>query len=62
MSLDPTWLQQQFPDIAGLRQIGQGGQKWVFAGTHPSNGQVVLKLFHPQSDPELRVAGGSRRP
>jgi eukaryotic-like serine/threonine-protein kinase len=52
MSLDPTWLQQQFPDITGLRPIGQGGQKWVFAGDHPSDGPVVLKLFHPQSDPE----------
>jgi serine/threonine protein kinase len=52
MSLDTAWLQQQFPAITGFRQIGQGGQKWVFAGVHPSDGQIVLKLFHPQSEPE----------
>jgi eukaryotic-like serine/threonine-protein kinase len=52
MSFDQVWLQQQFPDVTGLAQIGRGGQKWVFGGTHSTEGDVVLKLFHPAANPE----------
>lgn len=46
MPIDPVWLQQQFPKITGLRAIGLGGQKSVYEGHHPTNGDIVLKLFH----------------
>lgn len=52
MSFDIVWLQQQFQDVSGLSRIGQGGQKWVFGGTHSVEGPVVIKLFHPMTDPE----------
>jgi serine/threonine protein kinase len=49
MSVDVAWIQAQFPTISGLTQIGRGAQKWVFAGTHPADGDVVLKLFNPNA-------------
>lgn len=52
MSIDPVWLSSKFPDVSGLGRIGRGGQKWVFGGTHPADGEVVLKLFHPLADPQ----------
>lgn len=55
MNIDPTWLQQQFPDLSNLRRLGHGGQKLVFAGRHPTDGDVVLKLFHLTADPERVV-------
>lgn len=47
MTIDPIWLQQQFPDITISKALTPGGQKSVFAGTHVSDGDVVLKIFHP---------------
>ena len=52
MSFDQAWLNQRFPDLNGLNRIGRGGQKWVFGGTHATDGDVVLKLFHPMADPQ----------
>ncbi len=52
MSFDSFWLGQQFPDIAGLGPIGKGGQKFVFGGTHPVDGEVVVKVFLPNTDPD----------
>ena len=52
MSLDPAWLQTCFPQITGLTRIGRGGQKWVYGGTHATDGEIVLKLFHPLANPD----------
>jgi serine/threonine-protein kinase len=55
MSFDTAWMSSSFPDIVGLAQIGRGGQKSVYGGTHPSDGDIVLKLFHPHADPDRAV-------
>jgi serine/threonine protein kinase len=52
MMIDPAWLQQQFPDITSLRPLNPGGQKSVYAGVHPTDGNIVLKIFHPNTDPQ----------
>jgi eukaryotic-like serine/threonine-protein kinase len=52
MRIDPAWLRQQFPDITSLTALNPGGQKSVYAGTHPADGEVVLKIFHPNTEPE----------
>lgn len=52
MRIDPVWLRQQFPDLNSLTPLNPGGQKSVFAATHPTDGEVVLKIFHPNTDPE----------
>jgi serine/threonine-protein kinase len=46
-AVDLNWLQKQFPDLKNLSALNRGGQKLVFAGTHASYGEVVLKLIHP---------------
>ena len=50
--IDPNWLQQQFPALAGIAPLNVGGQKQVFAATHHTDGPVVLKLIHPRQDTE----------
>jgi serine/threonine-protein kinase len=50
MSTDAAWLQQTFPVLSNLTPLSQGGQKCVFSGTHPTQGNIVLKFFHPQTD------------
>src|SRR5688500_10803917 len=52
MSIDAAWLRQTFPTLANLTPLSGGGQKWVYSGTHPTDGEVVLKFFHPQTDPD----------
>jgi serine/threonine-protein kinase len=52
MSIDPAWLGTQFPDLTAIAPIGHGGQKVVFSATHPTDGEVVLKLINPTHDPE----------
>lgn len=52
MPIDQGWLQQQFPHLQDLRIIGVGGQKQVFAARHHEHGEIVLKLIHPNQDPE----------
>jgi hypothetical protein len=52
MMIDPAWLQQQFPDSTSLRPLNPGGQKSVYAGVHPTDGNIVLKIFHPNTDPQ----------
>jgi serine/threonine-protein kinase len=47
MSVDSAWLSQQFPQVSGLKELGRGGQKWVYTGTHPTEGEVVIKIFKP---------------
>jgi serine/threonine-protein kinase len=52
MRIDPLWLRQQFPDLSSLTPLNPGGQKSVYAGRHPVDGEVVLKIFHPNTEPE----------
>lgn len=52
MTFAADWLQQSFPQITGFAAIGRGGQKSVFSCRHETDGDVVLKLFHPTSDPQ----------
>ena len=52
MSIDAAWLQQTFPTLTNLTPLNAGGQKWVFSGNHPTHGNIVLKFFHPQTDPD----------
>lgn len=49
-AIDIIWLQQQFSDLSNLRALTPGGQKQVFAATHQVDGDVVLKIIHPQQD------------
>jgi serine/threonine protein kinase len=48
LNVDVQWLQSQFPDLSNLVLLGAGGFKRVFAGIHATDGEVVLKLIHPQ--------------
>jgi len=50
--ITPQWLSQQMPDLSGLTPLGEGGQKWVFAGRHTQDGDVVIKLIKPSGDIE----------
>lgn len=52
MPVDQAWLQDQFPHLQDLQKIGAGGQKLVFSARHPNHGEIVLKLLHPDQDPE----------
>jgi serine/threonine protein kinase len=52
MSIDLAWLGQKFPDLSPIAPLGTGGQKTVFSAQHPTDGDVVLKIIHPQHDPE----------
>lgn len=52
MSIDLQWMQMQFPHITGLTPIGHGGQRVVLGGQHPHHGDVVLKVFYPNAEPE----------
>lgn len=49
-ALDLNWLQQQFPNLSNLAALTSGGQKQVFAATHPQDGAVVLKIIHPRQE------------
>lgn len=51
---DMVWLAQQFPDLANLQPLSQGGQKLVFSATHSTDGEVVLKLVHNSQPEEVR--------
>jgi serine/threonine protein kinase len=47
LSIDASWVQSQFPDLADVAPLSVGGQKLVFSATHSSDGPVVLKLLRP---------------
>jgi serine/threonine protein kinase len=51
-SLDIAWLQKRFPELSDFEPLGRGGQKLVLAAKHCSDGDVVLKIVHPKTDPE----------
>lgn len=52
---DLNWVAAQFPDLTSVTRLGQGGQKVVYAATHPTDGAVVLKLIKSNQHTE-RVA------
>lgn len=61
--VDLTWLAHEFPDLTDLKAIATGGQKQVFAACHATEGEVVVKLMHPGTDPartERELAAASR--
>ncbi len=63
MSFDQDWLQQSFPGVTGFTPLRRGGQKCVFSCTHNTDGEIVLKLFHSNSDPQrvLREVEAAQR-
>jgi eukaryotic-like serine/threonine-protein kinase len=44
--LDASWVQTNFPDLTNVVALTPGGQKSVFAATHPVDGNVVVKLIN----------------
>jgi serine/threonine protein kinase len=52
LNIDDVWLSQQFPGLGSLKRLVSGGQKSVYTATHPSDGDVVLKIIHLSEDPE----------
>lgn len=52
VNVDPQWLTAHFPDLTDLAPLGGGGFKMVFTAAHATEGNVVLKLIHPQQSPE----------
>lgn len=50
MNITATWLATQFPELSNIQPLSRGGQKQVFSASHASDGEVVLKLMHPQQD------------
>ncbi len=55
MTFDQNWIQQQFPELSAIHPLNAGGQKSVYKSTHPTYGQMVLKLFHPGSDVQRAI-------
>lgn len=49
--VDLVWLARQFPDLNDLEVLAVGGQKQVFTARHATDGDVVVKLMHPGTDP-----------
>jgi hypothetical protein len=47
LQFDIGWVQTQFPDLSNIARLSVGGQKTVLSATHPTDGDVVLKLIHP---------------
>lgn len=39
------FIEKEFPDITGVKEIQQGGQKRVYTAIHKQHGQVVVKLI-----------------
>lgn len=49
--IDPVWLAQQLPNLTNLQHLAAGGQKQVLTATHASDGEVVIKIMYPGTDP-----------
>jgi serine/threonine-protein kinase len=66
MSIDLTWVSQQFPSLTSIHLLAAGGQKWVFTAEHKNRGICVLKLFKPDAadrvDRELEAVLRVRAP
>jgi eukaryotic-like serine/threonine-protein kinase len=52
LSKNMNWVPAAFPQLQGITNLAQGGQKFVFAATHPSDGDVVLKIIQPTQPSE----------
>ncbi len=52
MQLSIPMVQALFPELAALRPLGEGGQKWVFACETNDGRPAVLKLIKPHADLE----------
>lgn len=52
VTIDAAWVQAQFPELSNIALLAGGGQKLVFAATHPTDGDVVLKLINPAQSNE----------
>lgn len=52
MMIPPNWITREFPDLVNVKALGEGGFKTVFSATHPSDGEVVLKLIRLDADAE----------
>ena len=50
--VDTAWLQQRFPELSDLQPLATGGQRQVLSARHNRDGDIVMKLMHPGSDPE----------
>lgn len=50
--IDAGWVQAQFPDLSNIAPLNTGGQKVVFAARHSVDGDIVLKLIHPDQPNE----------
>lgn len=46
------WILNEFPNLQNINLIALGGQKLVLSATHPTDGDVVLKLINPLQDVE----------
>lgn len=55
MAIDPNWLSAQFPDLANINPLDTGGQKSVFTCDHSTDGNNVLKIFHPGADADRAI-------
>ncbi len=55
MAIDLNWLQTEFPYLQSIQPLDDGGQKSVFTADHPSEGKIVLKLFHPGANVDRAV-------
>jgi serine/threonine-protein kinase len=53
--IDDDWVREHFPDLVDVAQLAPGGQKTVFAATHPTHGSVVLKAMRPIPQHEKRA-------
>lgn len=52
MNVDLAWLTAQLPSLTNLQSLARGGQKQVFSGVDSTNGDIVLKVMLPGSDPD----------
>jgi len=53
LTISTEWLQAQFPDYSNIVPLVQpGGQKQVYRAQHRSDGNVVLKIVHLDTEPE----------
>jgi serine/threonine-protein kinase len=47
MNIPLVWVQANFGELTNILQFPSGGAKLVFAATHPTDGDVVLKIIRP---------------
>jgi serine/threonine-protein kinase len=52
VTIDQKWIESKFLELSQISALNHGGQKWVFSAKHARDGDVVLKIVKPHSDPE----------